>query len=219
MDTYIELLRNLLASEYGPYITALLVVVAVAQRFLGPKQDWVETRRRKYLLKLHELLSLIGGYAKIQKNLHEYAYTVTVPQSEIQPDDTDAADALERVLYRGTNGVSYHRNLIAAVKSLLLPDGTHIAAVGSWVYRQSLLSDEQHHATIFPHPLRPRTFIFIQHKELSWVRHPIKHIRGIGQKGGDPDNVLARVLKASPLSFEVEDREDIRGESPTQSPK
>jgi len=198
-----DIIRELLATEYGPYITAAVVVIGFLQRFLGPKHDWVETRRRWLLLKLDEFLSMFGEYSVLNPDVSWYAYTVTVPERAVLPTE-EPSDALERFLYQGNGTITYHRNLIAALKRLHLPTGATVESIGSWVYRESLLASKQHHATIFPHPTRERAFLLLHHKEYSWITHLVKHYRGVDAERGDPDNMLSSALDTAPVSLEVE---------------
>lgn len=181
-----ELIRNALEQNQELYglVIAAFIILSLLQRQLGPKDDWVETYRDKYWIKIHEALSLLGGYAIIEKGKREYVYSVKVNE-----------DKLEEVLYRG----GYHRNVLAAKKYRRL-SGKEEPSEGSWVSRPSILADMQNHATIFPGHNEGELDIY-HHYETSWVRHPIKHYFNVEQTGGDPEGVLQSALEQSDIEY------------------
>jgi hypothetical protein len=170
-------------------IGAIVVLAALMMRhFLGPKSDWVESARTRWFTRLHEALSLVGGYATIEKYKKEYVASVTISEDE-----------LERVLYQG----GYHRNLGAAKKYRAGSDGEDIWAIGSWAHRESLMADMQDHATLFPGHGEYTVDIY-HHRETSWVAHPIKHYFNVEQTDGDPERTLRDALDAADVEWEYD---------------
>lgn len=171
--------------EIAAVIAGIFVLLGAAQYFLGPKDDWVEGYREKYWFKLHEFLTIFGGYAVVTKGPEEYVYSVKVGEEK-----------LEEILYKG----KYHRNVIAAKKKRTLPSGEEDRSLNSWVNRPSLLADMQDHATNFPGHKDSEIDIY-HHYETSWVKHPFKHYFSPKQIDGDPEGTLKEALDQSDVQY------------------
>jgi len=184
----VRYIKELIESDpqLAAIVGAFFVVLGLAQYFLGPDDDWVETRREKYLLELHEILSIFGGYAKVTKEgPGEYVYSVKVGEEE-----------LEEILYSG----GYHRNVIAAKKERIKPDGEKELSLNSWVHRPSLMADMQSHATNYPGHKEGEVDIY-HHYETSWVSHPIEHYFSVKQYDGDPEGHLEEALEMADVEY------------------
>lgn len=119
-------------------------------------EDAVNALRRSLLPQLHFLLrGSFGGYAISHTTADEYVLTARCSE-----------ETIEAVLDR----VGFSRNPIAALK--VRTDGN--TSEGSWVWRPSLLADEQLHIVI--HDLENEVGVDVYaHWEYSWIRHPYKH--------------------------------------------
>jgi len=72
--------------------------------------------------------------------------------------------------------------------------------VGTWVYRDTLFSAEQHHPYIFAVP--SHGLDVHMHREANLVRHPVEHVYG-NRDRGDPDDVLRDALDEAGIGYEV----------------
>ncbi|SEW09678.1 hypothetical protein [Natrinema salifodinae] len=123
---------------------------------MGYGADFINALRRSLLPQLHFLLrGTFGGYAVSHTTADEYVLTARCSEATI-----------EAVLA----ALGFSRNPIAALKVRM--DGN--TSEGSWVWRPSLLADEQLHIVV--HDLRNETGVDVYaHWEYSWIRHPYKH--------------------------------------------
>ena len=173
-------------------LVAVLALIGALQYQLGPRADWVESRRRRVLSRLHELLSSFGGYAEAQSPRVDYVCTVDIGEEE-----------LEKVLYQG----GYHRNLLAAIHTRVLPDDAPAGAEkseGSWVYRPSFLASRQHHGRLYP-AVDGDGIDLYAHNEYSNIVRPIKHYRSKNMDHGDPNHTLRDALDAAGIDYTVND--------------
>lgn len=183
-----DIAQRIQSSEELTAIAGLLaLVVGVGQYYLGPKHDWVESVRRRYWLKLNEVLSTFGGYSAGPERNIEYVCTVEVSEDE-----------LERALYRG----GYHRNVVAALKYREV-DGGRVPSEGSWVHRSSIFDDKQGHARFYESQHTDGLDVF-HHYETSWVTHPIKHYYHVKMEVGDPQGTLKSALDYSGINYTKE---------------
>jgi len=121
---------------------------------VDPPADAYNAVRRRVLPRVHDSLDvLIGGYALSDTPPEEYVATVECDE-----------DGVERML----DGAGFSRNLIASLK--VRADGN--VSDGSWVRRDSLLSDHQLHVVL--HESDTGTELYA-HWEYSWIRHPYRH--------------------------------------------
>ncbi|MFA9417837.1 hypothetical protein [Natrinema sp. HArc-T2] len=120
------------------------------------REDIVNAVRRSFLPQLHFLFrGTFGGYAISHTTADEYVLTAHCSEQAIE-------DILERL--------GFSRNPIAALKVRV--DGN--TSEGSWVWRPSLLADEQLHIVL--HDLENRSGVDVYaHWECSWIRHPYRH--------------------------------------------
>lgn len=110
--------------------------------------------RRRILPGIHNVLDvLIGGYALSDTPPEEYV--ATLHRSE---------PAVEELL----DSLGFTRNLVASLKVRV--DGN--VSDGSWVYRESLLTDHQLHVIIHETDAGIETYA---HWEYSSIRHPYRH--------------------------------------------
>lgn len=165
-------------------LSLVALLVGAAQYALGPKHDWVESVRRRYWFKLHEVLSMLGGYAAGAESHDEYVCTVSVEEDE-----------LERGLYRG----GYHRNFIAAFK-YIERSGEQVPSEGSWVHRETIFHSKQGHARFYASTEDGKLDVY-HHYETSWVRHPIKHYLNATQEVGDPQGTLKKALDDAGIEY------------------
>lgn len=155
-----------------------MLIFGLLQSTLGPDSDWVESFRDRVFIRLHELLSLIGGYATLE--VGSSSFIATIEENE---------ECFEEVIYK--NG--YHRNVLAG-KKYRTSDGEKVYSISSWVHRESLLDDKQGHLTIFE-GTRDGTLDLYHHYETSWVVHPIKHYFSNESVDGDPHGTMEDVIE------------------------
>lgn len=176
MDLIDLVLRTPLVSST---VVLPLLVVGVAQRYLGPRADVVEDVRERWWLRAQELLTLLGGYTTSHSGPNEYVCSVEC-----------SADRLERALWQ--QGI--HRNLLAAKKYRNLR-GSKQWSDSSWIHRDSLWAERQLHVTLFERPGGGVDCYL--HAEASNLTQPLKHWRGVGQVPGDPNGTFADALDAA----------------------
>jgi len=162
----------------------IALIVGAAQYTLGPKAEWVESVRKRYWLKLNEVLTLVGGYASGQQSHKDFV--LTTPASE---------ETIERAVYRA----GYHRNIIAAFLHVHV-NGKKLTSSGSWVYRERIFADKQHHLRIYEDPTTGKKLLY-HHYETSWVSHPIKHYFNVDMTHGDPQGKLRQALDSAGVEY------------------
>lgn len=96
---------------------------------------------------------LIGGYALSDTPPEEYVGTLHCPEPEV-----------EELL----SSLGFTRNIVASLKVRV--DGN--ISDGSWVYRESLLTDHQLHVILHQTEAGVETYA---HWEYSSIRHPYRH--------------------------------------------
>ncbi|MFC6767339.1 hypothetical protein [Natrinema soli] len=119
-------------------------------------EDAINAFRRTIYPQIHFLLrGTFGGYAVSHTTADEYVLTAHCSEEAIE-------DVLEQV--------GFSRNPIAALK--VRTDGN--TSEGSWVWRPSLVADEQLHIVL--HDLENESGVDVYaHWECSWIRHPYRH--------------------------------------------
>lgn len=119
--------------------------------------DLLNELRRRVLPLLDDLFNrLFDGYAEITETETEYAGTISLP-----------LDVVETVL---TDDLGFERNANAALEVRI--DGD--VSDGSWVWRESPLSDWQLHAILHESDDGVEAYA---HWEHSSITHPLKHYR------------------------------------------
>lgn len=149
---------------------------------MGHLQDGWEVVRSGTLPWLHAALSVVGAYAEGDVAPSSYALTAEIGVEELE----------HRLHHAG-----FVRNPVASFKRR--GDGHES---GSWVWRRSLLADEQLHVLLFPGPTADETDVYA-HRERSWITHPVSHYR---QAGVDPAAGVRRVrerFREAGIPFEV----------------
>lgn len=155
----------------------------------GPAADYWEGLRRVLLPPLNRLLrDRELGYAAYVLQWEEYVGTLAKDP-----------EAVEQLLWE--NG--FVRNPLAAYKTL--PDGT--GEVGSWVYRESLLSRTQVHVVLFA--TENGTAVFA-HKEPSAV-NPLTAFRHYLGGASDAEAGAAFVLESLPVGVWYTVADDLPG--------
>jgi len=162
-------------SQVTATLTAILTIAVIVQRFLGPRADWVEKRRKRFLIGVSELLSAtgldtLGFYVTGHLSAESHACTV---KSDI--------DTVEKLLYQA----GYRRNLLAALK--IKVGSNSVESDGSWVYRESVTAKKQYHVTLVDTDSGVKIY---EHKEFSII-HPIKHYFGTPE----PSDMVTSKLK------------------------
>lgn len=121
---------------------------------MGQPTDAYNAFRRRVLPAIHGFLDiLIGGYALSDTPPEEYVGTLSCSESEV-----------EELL----SSLGFTRNLVASLKVRV--DGN--VSDGSWVYRESLLTDHQLHTILHKTETGIETYA---HWEYSSIRHPYRH--------------------------------------------
>lgn len=124
---------------------------------MSPPSDPLNGIRRRILPLLDDLFNRsFDGYAEVTETETEYAGTLFLP-----------LDTVETVLSRD---LGFHRNANAALEVRI--DGD--VSDGSWVWRESSLSDWQLHVILHESDDGVETYA---HWERSSITHPLKHYR------------------------------------------
>ncbi|MCU4753864.1 hypothetical protein OB919_18075 [Halobacteria archaeon AArc-curdl1] len=121
---------------------------------MGHAADVYNSFRRRLFPAFHGLLDvLIGGYALSDTPPEEYVGTLHCSESDV-----------EELL----SSLGFTRNIVASLKVRV--DGN--VSDGSWVYRESLLTDHQLHVILHQTETGVETYA---HWEYSSIRHPYRH--------------------------------------------
>lgn len=144
--------------------------------------DTYNSIRRRVLPGLHSVLDvLVGGYALSDTPPEEYVATLDCSQSEA-----------EELLA----SVGFSRNVFASLKVRV--DGN--VSDGSWVYRESLLTDYQLHVTIHRAETGIQTYA---HWEYSSIRHPYRHYLAREYSAETGVRMMRSVLDQTAERFDV----------------
>jgi hypothetical protein len=162
-----------IAKRLDPYLEPLMGAVRVAERWLGPDDDWVEDDRRIAYEWAQRHFGHLHTFAR-EKGPADYFTT-----AHARPD------VVERVLHDG----GYQRNLASSRKYRTHHDGGKQWAVGSWVLDPTD-TDWQHHVYLFPAP-NGGTDVY-GHRETS-VREGAEHLTE-PQTHGDPNGRVRGLL-------------------------
>ncbi|SDR17630.1 hypothetical protein [Natronobacterium texcoconense] len=142
---------------------------------MGYTEDFVNAVRRSFIPQLHYLIEgSFGGYAVSHTTEDEYALTAHCSE-----------DRLEEILA----DLGFSRNPIASLKVRM--DGN--TSEGSWVWRESPLSDDQLHIVIHELDDAEKVDVYA-HWECSWIRHPYKHYVARGYDAEKGVELARRVL-------------------------
>lgn len=173
------------AAVIGFFILALIV-----QSYLGPKADWVESKRKRLLIKFDEALTFVGGFGTREIMEVEYAGTALVPDDH---GEGDREDWVERQLYDS----GFHRNLIAGKKYRYV-DGHKQYADGSWAIRDSVVAKRQLHLHLFK--ASDGNFDIYVHEEPS-VTRPLDHLYGGEQTYEDAKQRVRAMFDGDPMKI------------------
>lgn len=160
-------------------LSLLLLFIAIgSRRYLSHRSTWVFRLRRVIWPALDRVLRPRGRPTTRCKDADEYVMTVQAPLSDINEAFDD---------------YGHDVSVASTLKHRTLKDGSKQYSVATWVYREPIDGKWQHHAYIFPNPVRPGYDIY-HHKEINTNYDPEGHTSGERTKG-DPNGVLTEVFK------------------------
>lgn len=164
--------------KYESIIKTVTSSVRRVEAFLGPDDDWVESKRRRVYTAFDGVL----GHSTIdEKGEDEYFTTVDA-----------SSDEVEEAIHP-----TYERNTVSTRK-YRMRDSERDWAVGSWVHDPAD-TDWQHHIFLFETG-DGRTDLY-GHRETS-VRDPTGHLTD-PQTHGDPNGRVRGLLTEAGLTFEM----------------
>lgn len=173
-------------SEYGYLVTALLVLIATAQWYLGPEDDFIETYRSGLFRKLNPIAKQLGRPLVYISKEDEYICSVKL-----------SVDELEQAIHP-----VYRRNLTATVKAIRADSGDLIWSKGSWSHKTAPTAEKQHHVMVFKHEDRVDVY---GHYEDN-VTNPEEHLDASNQIHGDPNQTLRQTLTKAGVEWYQDSR-------------
>jgi hypothetical protein len=167
-------LAETILSEYGYVVTAVLVVIATIQWYLGPELDIVERYRGTLFRKLNPIAKQLGRPLVYVSKEDEYICSVHV-----------SIDELEQAIHP-----VYRRNLTATKKAIRDDSSGLVWSEGSWSHKDSPTAEKQHHVFLFDRGDRVDVY---GHYEDN-VTDPEEHLDASNQIHGDPNQTLRQTL-------------------------
>jgi len=171
---------EILLERYEITITAAITLVLIAQWYLGPEAEFVETYRSALLRRIAPVGKMIGRPTVRVKGDADYICSVDMGPEEF-----------ERVIYP-----TYRRNLLATKKAVRGGRDNLIWSEGSWAAKAMPTAQNQHHLFFFKRENRLDVY---GHYETAPV-DPQGHVSD-GQTHGDPNNTLRDLLDEQEIEY------------------
>lgn len=177
---------------------AVVITIGILQRMLGPSDDWVESKRKRALLTLEELITMVGTFSVRELHPYEYACRIHVDEADLD-DGEEPADVVERALYQ--EGV--HRNLLAS-KKFRRDGAVRTWTDSSWAKREYFFAKRQLHIHLVPVEGASAIDVYV-HEEPSPISQPIRHVAVDAMEYEEAIAQTHRLLDRTDLTYEVRD--------------
>jgi hypothetical protein len=174
-------IANKLIKRVAPTLSTIIGYIRGATAYLTPKDDWVESLKRRLVVPLDKFTRPFGRPLVYEKGRADYFCT-----AEADSDKVEVAIAPR-----------YQRNLTSTRKYRVLEDGARDWAVGSWVLDPAD-TEWQHHVYLFDNG--DGTTDLYGHKETSAEKDPYGHVTD-EQVHGDPDGIARGKLEEAGVQY------------------
>jgi hypothetical protein len=176
-------IANSFIKRVAPALSTIIGYIRGATAYLTPKDDWVESLKRRLAVPLDKFTRPFGRPLVYEKGRADYFCS-----AEASPDSIERA-----IMPR------YQRNLTSTRKYRRLSDGSRQWADGSFVYDPDD-TDWQHHVYIFPSKHTDGQADLYGHKETSAEKDPYGHVTD-EQVHGDPDGITRGKLDEAGIQY------------------